>query len=317
MRLTRSIASALLLFSAGVAQAASAWGFDEGSLQIVAKKSGDSVKEKLDPKAPLAKPVTLGSLDTLKLGLTAKDSGKGKRPHQAFLVLQEQDSGLEAPFPMMVKESGKAAVQITHKDLPVQFLVAKKPLKASIVLASFGASQGFNAPAFEVKLEIDPNAPAPKYEKPLRYGKQPEIHHIFRPDPQSPPKVVSLFFTLLVVAALPALLIGWAVLGGNVKHLSTAFSRAPISHATFFGSIVAMEFVFFLYYTTWNLFQVLPVMAAVAAVTVLSGTKALGEVQARRHLNTLLAVNTRLLPLVPTSVLRNSGQDPVTYDMRF
>jgi oligosaccharyltransferase complex subunit delta (ribophorin II) len=43
-----------------------------------------------------------------------------------------------------------------------------------------------------------------------------------------------------------------------------------------------MEFVFFLYYTTWNLFQVLPVMAAVAAVTVLSGTKALGEVQARR-----------------------------------
>ncbi|KAL2270863.1 hypothetical protein VTJ83DRAFT_234 [Remersonia thermophila] len=282
MRLTRSIASALLLFSAGVAQAASAWSFDDGSLQVVAKKSGDNVKEKLNSKTPLANPVTLGSLDTLKLGLTAKDNGNGKRPHQAFLVLQEQDSGLEAPFPMMVKENGKAVLQITHKDLPMQFLVAKKPLKASIVLASFGASQGLNAPAFEVKIGIDPNAPAPTYEKPLRYGKQPEIHHIFRPDPKSPPKVVSLFFTLLVVAALPALLIGWAILGGNVKHLSTALSRAPLSHATFFGSIVAMEFVFFLYYTTWNLFQVLPVMAAVAAVTVLSGTKALGEVQARR-----------------------------------
>jgi oligosaccharyltransferase complex subunit delta (ribophorin II) len=43
-----------------------------------------------------------------------------------------------------------------------------------------------------------------------------------------------------------------------------------------------MEFVFFLYYSTWNLFQVLPVIAVVGAVTVLSGTKALGEVQARR-----------------------------------
>lgn len=43
-----------------------------------------------------------------------------------------------------------------------------------------------------------------------------------------------------------------------------------------------MEFVFFLYYTSWNLFQVLPVLIAVAAVTVLSGTKALGEVQSRR-----------------------------------
>ncbi|KAL2125408.1 hypothetical protein VTJ04DRAFT_1773 [Mycothermus thermophilus] len=282
MRLTGSIASVLLLLSAGVAQAASAWGFDEGTLHIVTKKSPESVKQKFDAKAPLAQPVTLGSLDTLKLGLTAQEDGKGKRPHQAFLVLQEQDSGLETPFPMTVKENGKAIVQITHKDLPVQFLISKKPLKASIVLASFGSSQGFNGPAFEVNIELDPNAPAPKYEKPLRYGKQPEIHHIFRPDPKSPPKVVSLVFGALVVAALPALFLGWVFLGGNLKHLPAAFSRAPLSHATFYGSIVAMEFVFFLYYTTWNLFQVLPVMAAVAAVTVLSGTKALGEVQARR-----------------------------------
>lgn len=46
MRLTQSIAPALLLLAAGVAQAASAWGFDDGSLSIVAKKSGDAVKEK-------------------------------------------------------------------------------------------------------------------------------------------------------------------------------------------------------------------------------------------------------------------------------
>ena len=43
-----------------------------------------------------------------------------------------------------------------------------------------------------------------------------------------------------------------------------------------------MEFVFFMYYTSWNLFQALPVMGVVGAVAVLSGTKALGEVQSRR-----------------------------------
>lgn len=43
-----------------------------------------------------------------------------------------------------------------------------------------------------------------------------------------------------------------------------------------------MEFVFFMYYTSWTLFQALPVIAAVATATVLSGTKALGEVQSRR-----------------------------------
>lgn len=43
-----------------------------------------------------------------------------------------------------------------------------------------------------------------------------------------------------------------------------------------------MEYVFFLYYSTWNLFTVLPVIGVVGTVTFLSGSKALGEVQSRR-----------------------------------
>lgn len=50
--------------------------------------------------------------------LSAKDNGKGKRPHQAFLVLREQDSGLEAPFPLTVKDNGKAAAQIVRTPWP-------------------------------------------------------------------------------------------------------------------------------------------------------------------------------------------------------
>jgi len=87
-------------------------------------------------------------------------------------------------------------------------LVSSKPLMASIVIGSFGSAQAFNAPVFEVEIKVDPNSPAPHYEKPLRYGQKPEIHHIFRDDPRSPPKVVSLFFALAVVATVPALFIG-------------------------------------------------------------------------------------------------------------
>jgi oligosaccharyltransferase complex subunit delta (ribophorin II) len=43
-----------------------------------------------------------------------------------------------------------------------------------------------------------------------------------------------------------------------------------------------MEAVFAMYYTTWNLFQALPAMAIVGAVMLLSGSKALGELQSRR-----------------------------------
>ncbi|KAK4191850.1 Dolichyl-diphosphooligosaccharide--protein glycosyltransferase subunit Swp1 [Podospora australis] len=281
MRFSQSIAPALLFLS-GVAQAASSWGFDEGRISVVAKKGGAGVKEKINARTPLSTPVSLGSTDTLKIALTAKDNGQGKRPHQAFLVLKEQDSGLEAPYPLTVKESGQAVVSISHKDLPVQLLHASKPLKASVVIGSFGSAKGLNAPVFDVKLETDPNVPLPAYEKPLRYGKKDEIHHIFKADPKSPPKVISLFFAAAVLATVPVLFVSWVFLGANINHLSKAIGAAPLSHVTFFGSIVAMEFVFFLYYTSWNLFQTLPVIGAVGLVTVLSGTKALGEVQSRR-----------------------------------
>ncbi|KAI1077355.1 Oligosaccharyltransferase subunit Ribophorin II-domain-containing protein [Whalleya microplaca] len=283
MRFLRSFAPSLLLLAAGAAQAASSWGFDDATLSVTAKKStSGSVKEKLSEKAPLSKPVAFGGSDTLKIILTAQENGKGKRPHQAFLVLQEPDSGLEAPFPFTVKENGKATVDIKHSDLPVQLAIASSPLKASLVLASFGSSEGYNKPVFDLEVKRDPAAAPIVYEKPLRYGKREEIHHIFRADAKSPPKVISLFFVLAVLGTIPALFIGWFVLGANVSHLPKALADAPVAHGVFFGSIVAMEGVFYMYYLSWNLFQTLPVIGLVGVATFLSGTKALGEVQSRR-----------------------------------
>ncbi len=59
-------------------------------------------------------------------------------------------------------------------------------------------------------------------------------------------------------------------------------SDAPLSHALFVGSIIGIEGVFFLYYTVWNLFQTLPVLAALGVVAFLFGSRALTEVQGRR-----------------------------------
>jgi oligosaccharyltransferase complex subunit delta (ribophorin II) len=75
------------------------------------------------------------------------------------------------------------------------------------VLASFGSAQGLDSLLFDLELNLDPNAAAPAYEKPVRYGKQPEIHHVFRADPKNPPKIISLFFALAVAAAVPALFV--------------------------------------------------------------------------------------------------------------
>lgn len=185
---------------------------------------------RLSSKAPLSKVVSVGALDTVKVSLTTKEDGKGKRPHQAFLVLKEEESGLEAPFPLTVKDNGKAIVSIVskanakgmgekaldtdglsmqaQKDIPVQLLLSQKAVRASIILASFGSAEGLESPLFSLEFNLDPNAPAPKYEKPLRYGKLPELAHTFRADPRNPPKIISLVFALAVLATVPALLIG-------------------------------------------------------------------------------------------------------------
>ncbi|KAI1209145.1 Oligosaccharyltransferase subunit Ribophorin II-domain-containing protein [Annulohypoxylon truncatum] len=285
MRFLSSFVTPLLL-AAGAAQAASSWGFDDAKLTVSGKKAGGS-KEKdvreFDGKSPfLSKPVNFDTSDTFKLKLKTQENGKGKRAHQAFLVFREPTSGLEAPFPLTVKDSGKATVEIKQSDLPIQLAISNKPLKASLVIASFGSSEGFKKDIFDVQVTRDPIAAPIAYEKPLRYGKLQEIHHIFKDDPKSPPKIVSLVFVLAILAAIPGLFIAWAIHGANLAHLSKALNAAPVAHGVFFGSLVAMEAVFYLYYATWNLFQLLPVAGVISTVTFLSGTKALGEVQSRR-----------------------------------
>jgi oligosaccharyltransferase complex subunit delta (ribophorin II) len=187
----------------------------------------------------------------------------------------------------------------SQKDLPVQLLSSTQPLRATLLLASFGTSQAFSNHVFNLEVKPDPNTPLPKYEKPLRYGKLEEIHHIFRADPKSGPKIISVFFVLAILATVPILFGAvsldvpnkycsfadypqWAYLGANLDHLAKAAGAAPISHSVFFGSILAMEGIFYLYYYNWTLFQMLPAAGLVGLVAFLSGSKALSEVQSRR-----------------------------------
>ncbi len=66
-------------------------------------------------KPIIAQPITFGSTDTLKILLTTKEDGTAKRPHQAFLMLKEVDTGLETAFPLTVKETGKGKLDIVSQ----------------------------------------------------------------------------------------------------------------------------------------------------------------------------------------------------------
>ncbi|KAK8238271.1 Oligosaccharyltransferase subunit Ribophorin II-domain-containing protein [Phyllosticta capitalensis] len=279
-----SFVSSLLLAGASAVSAASSWSFDDATMTVQAKGAGvgGGVQEKLDPTTPLSKSIALGATDTLKIILSTVEGKKAKRPHQAFLTLTDPKTGLEDAFALSVKDNGKGKVELTQKDLPYQFITTSTPLKAALVIASFGSSEPYKADVFDVEVKRDPNVPLAIPEPPVRYGKKDEIHHIFKEDPRNPPKMITLVFAAAVAATLPVLLIAWVALGANVNHLPKALGAAPASHALFFGSVVALEGIFFLYYTCWNLFQTLPAVGAVGVVALLSGSRALSEVQERR-----------------------------------
>ena len=235
------------------------------------------------PQKPVANPLALTSASTLKVLLTTTEQGKGKKPHQAFLrIASPTNPDLADAFPFTQKESGKSTVSLSFKDIPAQ-LLALPVLDAEIVLGGFGSAKGYKGKAFTLKFDAGTEGNAAKEgEAQLRYGKKDEINHIFRSDPKSPPRIITLVFTAGVLASLPLLFGAWLALGGNFNHAGKAMGASPLGHALFVGSVVAMEAVFFLYYTSWNLFRTLPVAGVIAVVMFYSGSRALSEVQERR-----------------------------------
>ncbi|PGH34886.1 oligosaccharyltransferase complex subunit delta (ribophorin II) [[Emmonsia] crescens] len=284
MQLRTLLRAGLLLSALPSAWAASGWGFDDATVSIVQKGAGigSGLKEKLAEKKPPSKPLSFGDSDILKLSLTTREGSSAKRPHQAFLLLKELDSGLDLSYPLSVKESGKAKVELAQKDLPPQFLRSSKPIEARFVIASFGPAMGYDNRVFQLDVARDDDASGPLPSDSLRYGKREEIYHTFKADPKSPPVIITLVFVVAVLAALPALAGLWFYLGVNLDHLPVALKSSPISHFLFLGSIVGLEGIFFLYYTTWNLFQTLPAVLVVGTVAFVSGSRALSEVQERR-----------------------------------
>ena len=115
------------------------------------------------------------------------------------------------------------------------------------MIASFGASAGFKKDVFDVQVTRDPNAKPIVYEKPLRYGKLEEIHHIFRSDPKSPPSIISLVFVAAVVGTLP-LLAGAVRCPLTLSHPPFPLTPNSLSlpaHLSFFHHRIALTYAWF------------------------------------------------------------------------
>ncbi|KAF8528658.1 Oligosaccharyltransferase subunit Ribophorin II-domain-containing protein [Trichophaea hybrida] len=282
-----------LLLLACCSFAAAEWTFSGGKATIASKGDPVGSSTSFDPSKPLASSVPLGPKDILKLSFTLKDGDTAGRPHQAFLLVKDSQSELETYFPLTVKgSSGKAKVDIPKKH---PLAPSRHPeLDFTLVLGSFGSSTtpGSLISIGKITPVIDPSAKAALEtqrkkdfgEGNVVYKPKDEIRHIFRPDPKSPSKIITLVFLLAVIAGYAGLFGVWfPVLGANFKHFPKAIRTAPLSHPLFLVSLLSLEGIFFMYYTSWNLFQTLPAVGLVGVIAFLSGSRALREVRARRE----------------------------------
>jgi oligosaccharyltransferase complex subunit delta (ribophorin II) len=65
---------------------------------------------------PLSRVVPLSNSDTLKLALTTQEGRSAKRPHQAFLLLKDPETGLDISYPFIVKDNGKAKLEMVSRQ---------------------------------------------------------------------------------------------------------------------------------------------------------------------------------------------------------
>lgn len=67
---------------------------------------------RISSSKPLASPLAFTGADTLRVTLTTQEGSSAKRPHQAFLLLKDSQSGLDISYPFTVKENGKSRVEL-------------------------------------------------------------------------------------------------------------------------------------------------------------------------------------------------------------
>ncbi|SAL96095.1 hypothetical protein [Absidia glauca] len=112
---------------------------------------------------------------------------------------------------------------------------------------------------------------------------QPEIHHQFRPAESMPSAWFSQLFTLIVLSPWLLLALGWTVIGVTPNKVASSLSsQRGVWILAFVTSLAATDYLFFLYWTRWNIFQTLTSVGGWSLVIFATGQRALSFVQRHR-----------------------------------
>ncbi|KAI5119881.1 hypothetical protein M0805_008552 [Coniferiporia weirii] len=259
----------LLPFLAAVASAAQL-AVQSGRVSIASSDGAQLHAETFDiGGVKSSTPLALGQTDLLKLTftITEKEKGKGVQPHQTFLRFYDEETGEEGIQPVRVSPAGKAKFELNMARPPLSLPpTGKAPLQVTLILGSF-VHDPLQVHLFDLVLPA--SAPPPQHTDEPSFHLLPEIEHTFRPDPKSPPQIISAVFAAIVLSPWLMLLPVLTKVPHKVPHL---FSPKILS---FVALLAAFEGLLLWYWVALRLGQVLAYGAVLGFFTVFAGKSAL------------------------------------------
>ncbi|KAK9454879.1 Dolichyl-diphosphooligosaccharide--protein glycosyltransferase subunit Swp1 [Dipodascopsis uninucleata] len=231
----------------------------EPVVQILSVPSGATVRVKFHIQSDLAK--------------------ASSKPHQSYVLLEDNITGLETVFTGEVRDNGIGKIDIENKMIPSALLSSGNPLDVTMVLGSFGEEPGLKVKIGSILPKTSSAIPA----LPLRYGPKPNIFHTFRSDPTFVATPIAMFFSFIVVVCLVILFVTWFFLGASTSAYVDAVAVEPLGHFGSLFSLFSIELMFFYYYKGESIFTLMSQLAVLVPIGLFCGKRALNEIRNRRQ----------------------------------
>ncbi|KAI8804326.1 Dolichyl-diphosphooligosaccharide--protein glycosyltransferase subunit Swp1 [Cladochytrium replicatum] len=252
----------------------------------VAAKDGTSKTE--SPKYPSSFSATLNLADTDTLTVSFKattEDGNPKSLHHAFVILTRKAKSSEEAENFAVtilaeeKERGRYIAELDLSSSSNRDLFHGVPGAYALSIATaptLPSKKTYELGSVDVSIPSDPLWGLTSKVSGIEevFASREEIQHIFGAPPRIAPRFVSDFFTLVVLAPWVLLIGAWSSLGANVSNIFSS-SSSMLYGSSFVAILSGWVVVMVLYWTTWNVFQLLFYGGLYALATGIVGRQAL------------------------------------------
>lgn len=232
------------------------------------------------------KEIPLNLTDTkLSIGFTLlsdkKDPESYVQPKQVSIVLKSENLTSSLYYYPKLVENKVYEANILIKDIS-KFMLSQDAIDIEIITGdnndtTFNSIIKGGKLLPSEKLKVDKSV-----EKPVRFGKLNEIHHIFRQPPKSLPSFISTQFVFLIIILFIVLLLSWNYFeAANINNIG---KFSPLS-LLFIVTLFIFEYLFFDYYLGTSIFTSLYRFSLTGVFSIYFGSKLLKDMYKLRTKN--------------------------------